>query len=82
MQSDSRVFVQPRLGIGVLVGGVVVADDTQPHPGMGLGDQLEEGQELGVGVPRVAGIGSDLAELPRVLFLVGCEGRGWLAHGV
>jgi len=28
---------------------------------MGLGDQLEEGQELGVGMARVAGVGGDLA---------------------
>ena len=28
---------------------------------MGFGDQLEEGQELGVGVARVAGVGGDLA---------------------
>ena len=28
---------------------------------MGLGDQLEEGQELDVGVARVAGVGGDLA---------------------
>ena len=28
---------------------------------MGLGDQLEKGQELDVGVTRVAGVGGDLA---------------------
>jgi hypothetical protein len=28
---------------------------------MGLGDQLEKGQELDVGVRRVAGVGGDLA---------------------
>jgi len=33
----------------------------QLDTGMGFGDQLEERQELGVGVPRVAGVGGDLA---------------------
>lgn len=61
MQGDPRVFVQPRLDIGVLVGGVVIADDAQPDSGVGFGDQLEKGQELGVGVTRVAGVGGDLA---------------------
>ena len=41
--------------------GVVVADDMQLDTGMGFGDQLQERQELGVGVPRVAGVGGDLA---------------------
>ena len=49
------------LNPGVRVGGVVVADDAQPHAGVGLGDQLEKGQELDVGVTRVAGVGGDLA---------------------
>jgi hypothetical protein len=43
------------------VGGVVVADDAQPHAGVCLGDEFEEGQELDVGVARVAGIGGDVA---------------------
>jgi len=33
----------------------------QLDTGMGFGDQLQERQELGVGVPRVAGVGGDLA---------------------
>jgi hypothetical protein len=45
----------------VFVGGVVVADDVQLDTGMGFGDQLQERQELGVGVPRIAGVGGDLA---------------------
>jgi hypothetical protein len=34
----------------VFVGGVVVADHVELHPGVGLGDLLEEGKELGVAV--------------------------------
>ena len=61
MQCDSSVLVQPGLDFGVFVGGVVVADDAQPHPGVCLGDEFEEGQELDMGVARVAGVGGDLA---------------------
>ena len=61
MQGEPWVFVHPGLNIGVLVGGVVVQDDAQPHPGMGFGDQFEKGQELDVGVTRVAGVSGDLA---------------------
>ena len=45
----------------MFVGGVVVADDAQPHARMCLSDEFEEGQELDVGVARVAGVGGDLA---------------------
>jgi len=38
----------------VLVGGVVVGDDVQLHPRVGLGHLFEERQELGVGVPVIA----------------------------
>ena len=60
MHADPWVSLQPGLDLGVFVGGVVVGHDVQLDPGVGLGDLLEEGQELGVGVPLVAGIG-DLA---------------------
>ena len=43
----------------MLVGGAVVAVVevvAQPHPGLGLGDQLEVGQELGGAVTDV-GVG-------------------------
>jgi hypothetical protein len=45
----------------VLVGGVVVDDHLQFHPRVGLGDGLEETQELIVAVPVIAGIGIDKA---------------------
>jgi hypothetical protein len=48
------------LDVGVLVGGVVVGHHVHLDPGVGAGDLFEERQELGVGVPVVAGVG-DLA---------------------
>ena len=48
------------LTLGCFVGGVVIGHDVQLDPGVGLGHELEEVQELRVGVPLVAGIG-DLA---------------------
>jgi hypothetical protein len=48
---------QPGLYLGVLVGGVVVQDHMQPPPRVGLGDELEEVQELAVAVPWLAGVG-------------------------
>ena len=48
---------QPGLNGRVFVGGVVVGHDVQRHPRIGLGDLLEERQELGVSVARVAGVG-------------------------
>ena len=52
VQRDPGLLGQPGLDVGVLVGGVVVAHDVQLHPRVGLGDQLEEGEELLVAVPR------------------------------
>jgi hypothetical protein len=60
-QCDSWVPVQPALKVGVFTGGVVVADDAQPDPGMDLRDEFEEGQELDVRAVPVAGVGGDLA---------------------
>ncbi len=45
VQLDSEVPGQPGLDVGVLVGGVVVADHVQGDPGVGAGDSLEERQE-------------------------------------
>lgn len=39
------------------MGGVVVGDDVQLHPRIGLGDQFQEVQEIGVGVAVKAGVG-------------------------
>jgi hypothetical protein len=41
----------------VLVGGVVVGDDVKLHAGVGLRDECEEVEELGVGVALVALVG-------------------------
>ncbi len=60
MQLHPGMLGQPGLHVGVLVGGVVVADDVQLPAGVGPGDELEEVQELGVGMPVVAPV-SDLA---------------------
>ena len=57
MHDDTWVLGQPGLHGGVLVGGVVVYHDVQFAPRVGLGDMLEELQELVVSMPRVAGIG-------------------------
>jgi len=56
VQGDPRVAVQPGLDCRVLVGGVVVDDEVQLDPGVGLGELLEEGEELLVAVARVAGV--------------------------
>jgi hypothetical protein len=40
-------------------GRPAVADHVELDAGMGLGDLFEEGQEHGVGVSRVAGVGAD-----------------------
>ena len=53
-------FASQAADLGVLVGGVVVADHVQLDAGVGGGDLLEELQELLVAVPGVAGVG-DLA---------------------
>lgn len=64
MQVYPGVAGQPGVDLGVLVGGVVVADYVQLHPGIGLGDPLEEGKEFGVPVARLTRVddlvGSDL----------------------
>jgi hypothetical protein len=57
VQPDAGVAAKPGLDLVVLVGGVVVADDLQPAAGVGLGDLLEEGQELGVAVAWGQGVG-------------------------
>ena len=54
---DPRVLRQPCLDRRVLVGGVVVGHHVQLHARAGLGDLLEEPQELSVAVPVVAGVG-------------------------
>ena len=57
VHGDPRILGEPVLDLGVFVGGVVVGDHVQAHLGVGLGYQLEEVQELGVGVALVAGVG-------------------------
>ena len=60
MQRHARVLRQPGLDLGVLVRGVVVADDVQFGTRVGGGGLFQEAQELLVPVLRVAGVG-DLA---------------------
>jgi hypothetical protein len=48
---------QPGLHVRVLVRPVVIDHDVQLRARVGLGDLLEELEELGVAVPRVAGVG-------------------------
>jgi len=55
------MFGEPGVHVVVAVGAVVVADDVQLHPGVGLGDLFEEGQELFVGVSLIAGVRADSA---------------------
>ena len=43
-------------------------------------DALAGGEGVGAGVEGVSGCSPVDGELPQVLFLVGCEGRGWLAR--
>src|SRR6195952_5065243 len=57
VQRDPRVALEPRLDPWMLVGGVVVGDHVQRHPGIGLGDLLEELEELLVAVTLEAGVG-------------------------
>ncbi len=75
MQGDPRVAGQPRLDRGVLVGGVVVAHHVQLDPRVGLGDLLEEPQELLVAVPGVAGVGRPSRWPPRA------RRTGWWCRG-
>jgi hypothetical protein len=51
------VLAQPGPHVRVGVGAVVVADDVQRPARVGPGDQAQEGQELLVPVPGVAGAG-------------------------
>ena len=73
VQGDPRVVGQPGGHRRVFVGGVVVDHHVQLAPRVGLGDLLEEPQELLVAVPVVAGVdhlaGGDL------------ERGGWRGHG-
>lgn len=57
---DAGVALQPRPDLGVLVGGVVVDHDVQPLAGVGLGDLLQEGEELLVAVAVGDLAGGDL----------------------
>jgi len=57
VQVDAGVLDQPGTHVGVLVRRVVVADHVQLDPGVGLGDLLEEGEELDVGVLLEAPVG-------------------------
>src|SRR5512135_1077932 len=57
MQLNARVLGQPLLDRRVLVGAVVVTHHLQRHPWVGAGELAEEGQELLVAVPLVAGVG-------------------------
>ena len=54
MQRDPGVLGQPVVDLGVFVGVVVVHHDVQLAPRVGLGDLLQEVQELGLAVPVVA----------------------------
>jgi len=56
VQDDPGILREPSLDLGVLVGGVVVADHVQRDLRVGSGDGLEEVQELGIGVPGVAAV--------------------------
>lgn len=61
VQRDPGVLGQPGLHVGVVVGGVVVADDVQFHARVGFRYLFEEAEELDVAVAGVAGVGADLA---------------------
>ena len=57
VQLDPGMAGQPGLDLGVLVGGVVVHHYMQLPTRIGLGDELEELQELAVAMAGMAGIG-------------------------
>ena len=57
MQRDPGVLGQPAVDVVVLVGVVVVEHDVQPAARVGLGDELEEVQELGLAVAVIAAVG-------------------------
>ena len=73
VHSDSWVIGEPGFDVRVVVGGVVVGHDVQLHSRVCLSDRFEEGEELAVAVPVVAGVGGDLSggDLER-----GEQGRG------
>ena len=54
MQGDSGILGQPLPDLVVFVGVVVVQHDVQLAAGVGLGDLLQEVEELGLAVPLVA----------------------------
>ena len=56
MQRDPRVLRQPVVDVVVLVGVVVVEHDVQSPPRVGLGDELEEIEELGLAVAVIAAV--------------------------
>jgi hypothetical protein len=60
VQLDAGMGLKPGLDPLVLVSGVVVHHDMQLSARVGLGDQLEEGQELAVAVAGMAGVGHPL----------------------
>ena len=57
VQVDPRMLGEPLLDVGVVVGRVVVDHDVQLPAWVGLGDHLEELQELDATVAWVARIG-------------------------
>ncbi|GMA38617.1 hypothetical protein GCM10025883_06620 [Mobilicoccus caccae] len=61
MDVDAGVGAQPVTDLDLLVRGVVIHHQVQLAVGVGLGDLLEEGQELLVAMPGLAGRG----DLPR-----------------
>jgi hypothetical protein len=54
LQVDARILAEPGRDRGMGVGAVVVEHRVQLPPWIGPGHQLEEGEELGVAVARVA----------------------------
>ena len=61
MHGDPGVFRQPGLHVGVLVGGVVVADDMQFHVRVVVGDEAEEVNEFLVRVLLVGLVGGEFS---------------------
>ena len=57
MQRDPGVFGEPLVDVVVLVGVVVIEHDVQSPARVGLGDQLEEVQELRFAVTVMATVG-------------------------
>jgi hypothetical protein len=57
VQVDARMLDEPGLELGMGVRAVVVEHQVQLPPRVGLGYELEEGEELGVAVPVEALVG-------------------------